>query len=95
VAENDVQRLWEEHQATAFPERLGGREIAGVDMVLLDADVAGYVTAWLGTGSLDDERRAMLVESLNDLDRVLPRLEFPAEREYYERLQRLAQAALA
>jgi hypothetical protein len=79
-----------------FPERLAGEEIAGVDMVMLDADVAGCVTSWLGNKrSLDDQRSAVLAECLNDLDRVVPLLDVPSEREYFERLRLLAASALA
>jgi hypothetical protein len=45
--------------------------------------------------SLDDERSAVLAECLNDLDRVVPLLDVPSEREYFERLRLLAASALA
>ncbi|HSK15382.1 MAG TPA: hypothetical protein VK915_04360 [Gaiellaceae bacterium] len=59
---------------------------------MLDADIAGCVQTWLSRkGRLDESRRAVLGSCLDDLDRVLPRLEDAGEREYYERLRRLAQ----
>jgi hypothetical protein len=32
--------LWKQHMRANFPERLRGEEIAWVDIVMLDADVA-------------------------------------------------------
>ncbi len=36
-----VQGLWDEHTASVFPPRLRGREVGGVEMVLLDALAPG------------------------------------------------------
>jgi hypothetical protein len=95
VSEDEVRRALVDHTAAPFPVRLGGEEIAGVEVVMLDADVAGCVAIWLGNkGSLDDERRRVLQERLDDLDRVLPLLDVPSEREYFERLRRLAASVL-
>jgi hypothetical protein len=54
-----VSQLWEHHLRDPFPARLRGEELAGVDMVMLDADVAGCVDTWLhGSGPLDRGRLA-------------------------------------
>ena len=54
--EAEAWQLWDEHCRAPFPDRLRGMEIAGVDMVLLDADIAGCVTTWLGGASLRRRR---------------------------------------
>src|SRR3954447_8292844 len=93
--DEEARVLWAEHQATAFPARLRGEEVAGVDMVMLDADIAGCVVTWLGaSGGLDASRRDSLERCLDDIDRVLPLIQDTGEREYYERLRRLARLAL-
>jgi hypothetical protein len=90
------RRLWDEHWSAPFPSRLRGEEIDGVDMVMLDADIAGCVQAWLGSnGQLDDQRHWQLQMCVDDLRQVLPTLEDPEERRYYERLDALARLALA
>lgn len=87
--------LWEEHLRTHFPSRLRGEELAGVDMVMVDADVAGCVDTWLsGSGPLDRGRLSLLRDLRGDLDRVLPVLEDAAERQYYQRLSDLARLVL-
>ena len=87
--------LWDEHMQAGFPPRLRGESIAGVEMVLLDADTAGCVETWLGgSGGLDRHRQEMLESCLADLDRVAPLLNDQSERSYFERLRELATLAL-
>lgn len=90
-----VARLWDAHLRAEFPAQLRGAELAGADMVLLDADVAGCVSTWLQTrGHLDDWRTGLLMQCVNDLDRVLPLLAGAGAFAYYERLRVMAVAAL-
>jgi hypothetical protein len=65
-------------------------------MVMLDADIAGCVDAWLGSkGRLDEQRQEWLQSCLDDLRRVVSVLDDPEERAYFERLHALARLALA
>jgi hypothetical protein len=74
-----------------FPARLRGEEIDGVDMVMLDADIAGCVSTWLSqSGSLDHGRHQILRQCGDDLERVMPTLDIPEERAYYDRLSAMA-----
>jgi hypothetical protein len=61
-----VARLREAHGDAAFPDRLRSADIAGVEMVMLDADVAACVGIWPDA--------ACLVEpaSFVDVGRQLP-----------------------
>lgn len=94
--EDSVGAVWEDHMRTPFPDRLRGEEIAGVDMVMLDADIVGCVDSWRGNhGSLDDDRRRSLIKCTEDLDLVLPLLTDPAERRFYDRLRELARMILS
>jgi hypothetical protein len=69
----EAPRLWAEHRVAPFPSRLRGKGVEGVDMVMLDADIAGCVDTWLRSGGwLDDERREWLRSCFDDLGRVLP-----------------------
>ena len=87
--------LWDEHKQAEFPARLRGEDVAGVDMVMLDADVAGCVdTLMRSQGQLDSRRKDVLAKCLADLNRVLPLLDDDGERRYSERLQELAALAL-
>ncbi|WP_346173532.1 hypothetical protein [Streptomyces cuspidosporus] len=50
--DDDVARLWQEHLLAAFPADLRGAELAGVDMALLDASIAGCVSTWKDNGGV-------------------------------------------
>ena len=90
-----ASRLWDEHLRAPFPPRFTGEDVAGRDVVLLDADVAGCVSTWLSNnGRLDLHRRDVLAQSLAELDQVLAPLTDQAEREYFARLRDLAALAL-
>ena len=40
---NLIEELWKEHQSAPFPEAYAGKDVSGIDFVMLDADVAGCV----------------------------------------------------
>jgi hypothetical protein len=85
-----VSRLWRAHVQAPFPPRQRGAEIAGVEMILLDADIAGCVCVWLDrSGQLDARRRSVIASCLDKLNLVLPLL-VDQEADYYRRLRDLA-----
>jgi hypothetical protein len=85
-----VAALWTAHLQAPFPPRLRGAEIAGIDMVLLDADTAGCVSTWLNHhGQLDPWRQAVIAACLAELNTVLPQLD-GIDADYYRRLRELA-----
>jgi hypothetical protein len=91
-----VSALWTDHLGAAFPARLRGEEIAGVDVVMLDADIAGYVTSWEGRGRVSDgQRQHRLRQLLRDMDLVLDGLVDSPEVEYFARLRALAKLMYA
>ncbi|MFF4352542.1 hypothetical protein [Streptomyces sp. NPDC001530] len=93
--ETNVARLWQEHLRAAFPPALRGAEPGGIDMVLLDADIAGCVSTWQNNGgSLETERQRILRDCIADLDQVLPLLSEAEALRYCRRLRELAQLAL-
>ncbi|WP_257133925.1 hypothetical protein [Streptomyces sp. st140] len=86
-----VSRLWREHEQAPFPAGLRGAERADIDLVLLDADIAGCVSSWLSCGgSLDDRRRSVLHRRITDLDQILPVLGAADNAPYRQRLYRLS-----
>lgn len=93
---DDIRRLYRRHLEMPFPSRLRGEEIDGVDMVMVDADVAGCVVTWLGSSTnLDAGRIRVLRVCGDDIDRILPGLDDPDEAEYYSSALDLARAVLA
>jgi hypothetical protein len=85
-----VSRLWRAHVQASFPPRLRGAEVAGVEMILLDADIAGCMGVWLDNGGrLDAGRRAVVASCLGKLNLILPLL-VDQEADYYHRLRDIA-----
>ncbi|MBM0278075.1 hypothetical protein [Micromonospora tarensis] len=81
-----VAELWAAHREAAFPARLRAVDIAGVGMVMLDADAAGCISTWLvNGGDLDDWWWDVLAAREQDLARVVPQLA-GYEASYYQRL---------
>ncbi|MQS09038.1 hypothetical protein [Streptomyces alkaliphilus] len=90
-----VLRVWKEHVRTDFPPRLRGAEPGGIDVVLLDASIAGCVSTWLDhRGPLDARRCEVLRESLAELEVALPLITDETERDYLLRLDELARLTL-
>jgi len=86
-------RLWDQHQQAEFPYRLREQEVAGVDMVMLDADVAGCIATWVSVGQLDQLRGEALEQCLTDLDRVLSNAQRPGRKAVLRAAQRTGDAS--
>ncbi|MDO0909951.1 hypothetical protein QQM39_03465 [Streptomyces sp. DT2A-34] len=80
-----LAHLWEEHMRAPFPAGFRGVDYDGVDLVLLDADVAGLVQRELD-GGLDEEGVAILWSCIAGLDKVLPLIDDEYCASYYRRL---------
>jgi hypothetical protein len=87
-----VARLWREFRSEPWPARLNGAELAGIDLVTLDADLAGCVHTWLNNGGLLDARRLRtLNRRIRELEQVLPQLTEADAPRRWQRLHELAQ----
>ena len=88
-----IRELWNEHKKAAFPKGYPGKDISGIDFVMLDADVAGCVSSFLGRGNLNLYQTAILGLSYHHLSYVIPIINDEG-REYFWRLERLAELVL-
>jgi hypothetical protein len=85
--EADVARLWQGHLRAAFPTGLRGAERGGIDMMLLDAGIAGCPSTWhTDGGALDTERHRILRDRIAEPDQVLPLLDEAEDLCYFQRL---------
>lgn len=89
-----LARLWEDHLRAPFPDGFRGVDFDGVDLVLLDADVAGLVQREL-KGGLDDDGIAHLWGCIADLDRIVPLINEEYCASYFTKLRTVAQVAAA
>lgn len=92
--EDRLARLWEEHRSAAYPDGFRGVDIAGVELILLDANTAGLVVRELN-GGLDDRGIANLWACIAGLDKVVPLINSQYCASYFAKLRTLAKAAAA
>ncbi|WP_377268669.1 hypothetical protein [Peterkaempfera sp. SMS 1(5)a] len=89
-----LARLWEERRRALFPASFRGVDIEGVDLVLLDADVAGLIQRELNRG-LDSDGIAILWACIADLDKIVPLANEEYCASYFTRLRTAANLAAA
>jgi hypothetical protein len=81
-----VEELWGRHAKEAFAARLTSVDVWGIEMVMLDADIAGCVGTWSHNGgALDGRRRNVFAARERELSRGLPEL-VGEETTYFRRL---------
>jgi hypothetical protein len=88
-----IEELWKEHQSAPFPKSFRGKDVSGIDFVMLDADVSGCVDTFVSTGNLNLYQTAVLGICYRDLNFIMPILNEEG-RDYYWRLERLAELVL-
>jgi hypothetical protein len=88
-----LRELWKQHLDEKFPRGLGGEEIDGIDLALLDTYTAGCVDGFLA-GRLDADRLAILEKCSRELQAVCPKLS-GLGRTYFERLRDVASLSLS
>lgn len=89
-----IERLWAEHLARPFPPDLRGVEVGGVEVVLLDSDIAGYVSTWLASGRLNGGAHPTLAQCMDEAYRVARLLVESTDAAYFKGLGNLARAVL-
>ena len=66
-----IEEIWQEHQGEKFPSGHVGEEIEGIDLALLDADIAGCVETYIKRRKLDLKHTAILGLLGNSGDTIL------------------------
>ena len=88
-----IEELWKDHESAAFPASCRSVNVRGVDLVSLDADVAGCVDTFVSGGKLNSFQLAVLGLWYRELADVVAALDGEAKA-YYARLDRLAELVL-
>jgi hypothetical protein len=92
---DQLARLWADHLAAPFPDAFrDGREFADVDMVLLDANIAGCISTAMKKPLEDKHLRALRGE-LELFPAVLPLVDDDEGLAHLTRLRTLAETAIA
>ena len=93
LEESVIAELWKEHLATPFPKGMQDEDVEGIDLVMLDADIAGCVDSFIGRGNLNLFQAAVLGLSYRNVSTVMPILNETGAG-YFGRLERLAELVL-
>jgi hypothetical protein len=91
---SEILELWRQHSSAVFPKYYSGKEINGIDLPLLDAEVAGCIHMYIHNETKLDFRRVRnLRERLIDLNTIVLLLD-SEELIYFNRLRELATLVL-
>jgi len=88
-----IKELWQEHLDAPFPKDFRGKDINGVDFVVLDANIAGCVDTYLEHGDLNLFQTATLGLSYKEASFIVSILNKEGAN-YFWRLERLAELVL-
>jgi hypothetical protein len=90
----EIAELWQQHSSAAFPKGYGDKEINGIDLPLLEAEITGCIRMYMhNSAQLDAQRIRFLRERLIDLNNVVLLLDHE-EFVYFDRLRKLANLVL-
>ena len=86
----ELMELWQQHSSASFPAGYGDKVINGVNLSLLDAEIAGCVRIFIHTdGKLDPQRIKNLRKQLIDLNAIILLMD-QDELIYFDRLRKMA-----
>jgi hypothetical protein len=91
---SEILELWQEHSSAMFPKGYDDKGLKGIDLPLLDAEIAGCIHIYVhNQGELDSWRVETLKKRLIDLNTVLLLLDNESLA-YFNRLRNLANLIL-
>ena len=90
----EILELWQEHSSATFPKGYGDKRIKGIDLPLLDAEIASCIHMYIHTDTgLDAQHVTSLRARLIDLNIILLLLN-SEELMYFNRLKEMANLIL-
>ncbi|MEV2263021.1 hypothetical protein AB0J13_30715 [Streptomyces anulatus] len=87
-----LAQMMDECRAMLFPNGFRGQDVEGQDMVMLDADTAGYVYRVLD-GPLPEPSRGGLIRLVGVFEKVLPAISDEYASKYYAQARDVAALA--
>lgn len=89
----EINKLWQVHLRTKFPDSFHEKDSNEMDFVMLDADIAGCVLNFVDDGNLNLYQTAILGLCYQQVNFILPNLN-KEEAKYFERLNELSELVL-
>jgi hypothetical protein len=91
MSPSEVRSAGERFRSVPFPRECMGEDVAGVCLASADTFLAGCISYFVTTGTLDAERIAVVVRTCAELERALPHLS-GAAHSYFSSLVALGTA---
>ena len=89
----EIIELWRQHSSATFPKGYSGKKLNGIDLSLLDAEIASCIHIYINQGSLEYRHLESLSNRLIDLNTIVLLLN-SEELIYFNRLRTLADLIL-
>jgi len=89
----EIIELWRQHSSATFPKGYSGKKLNGIDLSLLDAEIASCIHIYMNQGSLEYRHLESLSNRLIDLNTIVLLLN-SEELIYFNRLRTLADLIL-
>jgi len=89
----EILELWQQHSTATFPKGYGDKDVNGINLPLLEAEIAGPIRVYITSGKLDPRRELLLRGRLIDLNTIVLLLDNEALI-YFSRLNKLANLML-
>jgi hypothetical protein len=88
-----ILELWKQHSSVTPPKDYDHKKLNGIDLSLLDAEIAGCIHMHVNQGTLEFRHLEMLSNRLIDLNTIVLLLN-SEEMAYFNRLRTLADLVL-
>ena len=93
TSSSEILELWQQHSSAAPPKDYDGKKLNGIDLSLLDAEIASCLHRYLNQGTLEFRHLETLSNRLIDLNAIMLLLN-NEEMVYFNRLRTLADLVL-
>ena len=91
----EIEKLWSAHEQTPFPEGHRSKEISGMNLTILESEVAGIIIGFITTnGGLGSRQRNVLEDYTAKLEEVINKLESQAAKDYFASLKSIGDQVL-
>ena len=90
---SEILELWKQHSSATFPKGYSGKKLNGIDLSLLEAEIAGCIHMYVNQGTLEYRYLESLSNRLIDLNTIVLLLN-SEELLYFNRLRTLADLIL-
>lgn len=92
---DEIATLWNSHEKQPFPAGHRTKTVEGVNLGLLDPELAGYIIGFLTTkGGLGSRQKNVMAEYSEKLNLIIEQLETEEAKRYFQSLKKITDLVL-